>query len=103
MRLYFAAPLFTTAERTWNAVVVEGLRAAGHEVFLPQEQEPGLDGPAIFATDVGGIDGAEGLVAIMDGPDPEFRDGLGGRLRLREPQADRARPDRHPGDGRPRR
>ena len=34
-------PRFTTA-----------LRAAGHEVFLPQEQEPGKDGAGIFATDV---------------------------------------------------
>jgi nucleoside 2-deoxyribosyltransferase len=71
MRLYFAAPLFTAAERTWNAAVTESLRSAGHEVFLPQEQEPGRDGPGIFATDVAGIDWAEALVAIVDGPDPD--------------------------------
>ncbi len=71
MKLYFAGPLFTTPERTWNAEVTSALRAAGHEVFLPQEQEPGKDGPGIFATDVGGIDWADGLVAIMDGPDPD--------------------------------
>ncbi len=71
MKLYFAGPLFTTPERTWNAEVTAALRAAGHEVFLPQEQEPGKDGPGIFATDVGGIDWADGLVAIMDGPDPD--------------------------------
>lgn len=71
MKLYFAGPLFTTPERTWNAEVVAALRAAGHEVFLPQEKEPGLDAAGIFATDVGGIDGADGLVAIMDGPDPD--------------------------------
>ena len=71
MRLYFAGPLFTTPERAWNAEVTAALRAAGHEIFLPQEQEPGKDGPAIFATDVGGIDWADGLVAIMDGPDPD--------------------------------
>jgi nucleoside 2-deoxyribosyltransferase len=71
MNLYFAGPLFTTAEREWNAEVTAALRAAGHEVFLPQEQEPGLDGPGIFATDVAGIDWADGLVAIMDGPDPD--------------------------------
>jgi nucleoside 2-deoxyribosyltransferase len=71
MKLYFAAPLFTTPERTWNAEVTAALRAAGHEVFLPQEQEPGKDGPGIFATDVGGIDSADGVVAIMDGPDPD--------------------------------
>ena len=36
MTLYFAGPLFSSAERTWNAEVTAGLRAAGHEVFLPQ-------------------------------------------------------------------
>lgn len=71
MRLYFAGPLFTTPERSWNAEVAEALRAAGHEVFLPQEQETGRDGAGIFATDVGGLDWADGLVAIMDGPDPD--------------------------------
>ena len=70
MRLYFAGPLFTTAEREWNVAMTEGLRAAGHEIFLPQEQEVG-DAAAIFATDVAGIDWAEGLVAIMDGPDAD--------------------------------
>ena len=71
MKLYFAGPLFTTAERAWNAEVTSALRAGGHDVFLPQEQEPGRDAAGIFATDVGGIDWADRLVAIMDGPDPD--------------------------------
>jgi nucleoside 2-deoxyribosyltransferase len=71
MRIYFAGPLFTTAERDWNVVVAGALRSAGHDVFLPQEQEPGKDAAGIFATDVGGIDGADCLVAIMDGADPD--------------------------------
>jgi len=71
MKLYFAGPLFTTPERVWNAEVTAALRSAGHEVFLPQEQEPGKDAAGIFATDVGGIDWADGLVAIMDGADPD--------------------------------
>jgi nucleoside 2-deoxyribosyltransferase len=71
MKLYFAGPLFTTPERSWNAQVVAALRDAGHEIFLPQEQEPGKDAAGIFAVDVGGIDWADGLVAIMDGPDPD--------------------------------
>ena len=71
MKVYFAGPLFTTAERAWNAEVVAALRAAGHEVFLPQEKEPGKDAAGIFAADVDGIDSADGLVAIMDGPDPD--------------------------------
>ena len=63
--------MFTSAEREWNAAMTAALRAAGHEIFLPQEQEPGKDGAGIFATDVGGIDWADGVVASVDGPDPD--------------------------------
>jgi nucleoside 2-deoxyribosyltransferase len=71
MRIYFAGPLFSAAERDWNFALAGALREAGHEVFLPQEQEPGKDAAGIFATDVGGIDWADALVAIMDGADPD--------------------------------
>jgi nucleoside 2-deoxyribosyltransferase len=71
LKLYFASPLFSAAERAWNSEIAAALRAAGHEVFLPQEQEPGKDAAGIFATDVGGIDWAEALVAIIEGPDPD--------------------------------
>jgi nucleoside 2-deoxyribosyltransferase len=73
MKLYFAGPLFSLPEREWNAEITAALRAAGHEVYLPQEQEqePGRDSAGIFATDVGGIDWADSLLAMMDGPDPD--------------------------------
>jgi nucleoside 2-deoxyribosyltransferase len=71
MKLYFAGPLFTTAERAWNAELTGALRAAGHEIFLPQEQEPGKDAKSIFATDAGGIAAAEAVIAIVDGLDPD--------------------------------
>ena len=71
MRIYFAGPLFSAAERGWNAMFVAALRGAGHQVFLPQEQERGKDAAGIFATDVRGIDWADALVAIMDGADPD--------------------------------
>jgi nucleoside 2-deoxyribosyltransferase len=71
MRIYLAGPLFSAAERDWNATLAAMLRGAGHEVFLPQEQEPGKDAAGIFATDVGGIEWADGVVAIMDGADPD--------------------------------
>jgi nucleoside 2-deoxyribosyltransferase len=71
MRLYFAGPLFSAAERSWNAELAAALRDGGHTVFLPQEQDPGNDAAGIFVTDVGGIDGADVLVAIVDGPDPD--------------------------------
>jgi nucleoside 2-deoxyribosyltransferase len=71
MKVYFAAPLFSAAERAWNDELAAALRDGGHEVFLPQEQEPGMDAAGIFATDVHGIDWADALVAIMDGSDPD--------------------------------
>jgi nucleoside 2-deoxyribosyltransferase len=71
MKLYFAGPLFSAAERAWNAELAAALRDAGHEVFLPQDQEKGKPASGIFATDVGGIDWADALVAIMDGADPD--------------------------------
>lgn len=71
MRVYFAGPLFSAAERDWNDELAAALRQAGHDVFLPQEQEAGMDAAGIFRTDVGGIDRADAVVAIMDGPDPD--------------------------------
>jgi nucleoside 2-deoxyribosyltransferase len=71
MRLYFAGPLFSSAEQAWNAELARRLRDAGHEVFLPQDQEKGKGAAAIFRTDVDAIDWADALVAIMDGSDPD--------------------------------
>ena len=71
MKIYFAGPLFSAAERAWNDELARALRDAGHDVFLPQDQEPGLDAPGIFANDVGGIDAADALEAIVDGEDPD--------------------------------
>ena len=71
VKLYFSGPLFTTPQRAWNAEVTAALRAAGYEVYLAQENEPGKDAAGIFAADVGGIEWADGLVAIVDGPDPD--------------------------------
>lgn len=71
MRIYFAGPLFSAAERDWNATLEAALRGAGHEVFLPQEKEPGKDDAGIFAADVGGLDWADCVVAIVDGADPD--------------------------------
>jgi hypothetical protein len=39
--------------------------------FCPRSRKPGKDAPGIFSTDVGGIDWADALVAILDGPDPD--------------------------------
>ena len=43
IRAYFAGPLFTHAERTWNTMLAEAIQNAtpGIEVFLPQAQQMG--------------------------------------------------------------
>lgn len=72
MKIYLAGPLFTTAEQDFNRQLKDLLESAGHEVWLPQEHEPRERSPqAIFETNVAGLDGAEVVVANMDGPDPD--------------------------------
>ncbi len=74
MRIYFAGPLFTQAERQWNLVVAEALTRAGHRVFLPQSEVqaiPTLDADLIFEVDVNGVRSAEAVIAVLDGADPD--------------------------------
>ena len=72
MKIYLAGPLFSTAERDFNARLAQLLRDLGHEIWLPQESEQATMTPAqIFKEDVAGIDWAEVVVANMDGPDPD--------------------------------
>jgi nucleoside 2-deoxyribosyltransferase len=71
-KLYLAGPLFTLAERSFNADVARFLENEGFEVWLPQEHEPRNNtAKAIFAMDVAALDGADIVVACMDGPDPD--------------------------------
>jgi len=74
MRLYFAGPLFTQAERAWNGQIADRLAEAGHEVFLPQDEVKAiasLDADVIFRIDVDGVRGADAVVAVLDGADPD--------------------------------
>jgi len=71
-KLYLAGPLFTLAERSFNAELARFLENQGFEVWLPQEHEPRSDtARAIFEMDVKAIDWADMIVACMDGPDPD--------------------------------
>ena len=36
--IYWAAPLFTQAERIWNRLCAENLRKRGYDVILPQDE-----------------------------------------------------------------
>src|SRR5579871_2198930 len=72
MKIYLAGPLFSTAERDFNARLADLLRELKHEVWVPQELEQESMSPKeIFDKDVQGIDWAEAVVANMDGADPD--------------------------------
>jgi nucleoside 2-deoxyribosyltransferase len=72
MKIYLAGPLFSTAERDFNARLAALLRERGHEVWLPQDSEQETMTPKeIFEKDVEGVDWADAVVANMDGADPD--------------------------------
>jgi nucleoside 2-deoxyribosyltransferase len=72
MKIYLAGPLFSVAERAFNALLADRLRTAGHKVWLPQQSEQrSMSAKEIFEKDVEGVDWAEVVVANMDGPDPD--------------------------------
>jgi hypothetical protein len=71
VRIYFAGPLFTPYERAFIDECAARLRADDFEVFVPHEHELALDdvdAAAIFAKDRPGIEGADAMLAILDGP-----------------------------------
>lgn len=77
MRLYLAGPLFTQADRRWLRELAGGLRERGHHVFLPQDDAglPLLRDPpdyhGAFESCREGIDGADAVVAVLDGADAD--------------------------------
>jgi hypothetical protein len=72
LKIYFAGPLFTPYERAFIDECAATLRADDFEVFVPHEHELaiGVDVSAagIFAKDRPGIEGADAMLAILDGP-----------------------------------
>ena len=72
MKIYFAGPLFTPYERSFIDECAASLRADRFDVFVPHEHELATDvdvTPAwIFAKDRPGIEGADAMLAILDGP-----------------------------------
>lgn len=77
MLIYLAGPLFTAAERTWNADLASRLRQAfpRAQVLIPQEfcapceSGPHPDFPAIFQACCEHLVRADLVVAILDGAD----------------------------------
>jgi len=78
MTIYLAGPLFTHAERMWNAELAQRLRDRGYRVILPQEADAQvLSGAgqsvarALFEKSVTGLEQCDAVVAFLDGPDPD--------------------------------
>ena len=71
MRVYLAASMFTPYERAFLDDCAARLRAEGIDVFVPHEQ--GLVGvdvtaEAVFEVDAGGVESADAMLAVLDGP-----------------------------------
>jgi len=72
MKIYFAGPLFTPAERRFIDECAAQLRGAGFDVFVPHESDLTLEGAVtserIFTRDWNALSQADALLAILDGP-----------------------------------
>jgi nucleoside 2-deoxyribosyltransferase len=71
VRVYLAASMFTPYERAFLDDCAARLRAEGFDVFVPHEQ--GLVGvdvtaEAVFEVDAGGVESADAMLAVLDGP-----------------------------------
>lgn len=83
MLIYFAGPLFSAAERRFNADLTADLEAMGFDVFLPQRDGVERDKPpydamtpdqrraAIFRTDAEHVFAADILLFVLDGRVPD--------------------------------
>ena len=82
MKIYFAAPLFSEAEREFNVKVTKELRKEGFDVFLPQEHSEMTEMPdtdekvrklltGFFTKDLEAIDGCDILLIVLDGRVPD--------------------------------
>jgi nucleoside 2-deoxyribosyltransferase len=71
VRIYLAGSIFTPYERAFLDDCATRLRAEGFDVFVPHEQGLiGLDvtAEAVFAVDAGGVESADAVLAVLDGP-----------------------------------
>ena len=61
----------SAAEWAFNEACAERLRARGHEVHLPQDDEPSAEPGVIFRRCVRALEASDVVVACLDGPDPD--------------------------------
>ncbi len=71
MKIYMAGPLFTVAERLFNAELAKRLRFARHQVRLPQELDSSRSPGELFGLALDGISWSDVVIACLDGADPD--------------------------------
>jgi nucleoside 2-deoxyribosyltransferase/predicted secreted protein len=76
-RIYLAAPLFSEAERSYNALLADMLRKNLFEVYLPQDagDDSGMrkneEQEKLFSANKNALEEADIIVAIIDGADAD--------------------------------
>jgi nucleoside 2-deoxyribosyltransferase len=72
VRIYLAGSIFTPYERAFLDDCAARLRAEGFDVFVPHEQKElvvaDVTAEAVFAADAGGVESADAVLAVLDGP-----------------------------------
>lgn len=70
MRIYWAAALFTTAERMFNVAMANAILgyASGTTIRLPQEELPSQD---IYDQNMADLINCDMVIAVVDGPDTD--------------------------------
>jgi nucleoside 2-deoxyribosyltransferase len=72
VRVYLAGSIFTPYERAFLDDCAARLRAEGFDVFVPHEQKElvvaDVTAEAVFAADAGGVESADAVLAVLDGP-----------------------------------
>lgn len=70
MKIYWAGPLFSEAEKWFNEDLAGRLEREGFQVYLPQRDTEQNQTPNdVFHADKAGIDWSDAVVAVCDGPD----------------------------------
>ncbi len=70
-KIYWAAPLFTQAEQSFNQNLAAELEQHGYTIFLPQKECAEVTEKAIYETCLSGLCSSNLVVAILDGADAD--------------------------------
>lgn len=68
---YWAAPLFTQAEQSFNQNLATELEQHDYTVFLPQKECAEVTGKVIYETCLSGLRSSNLVIAILDGADAD--------------------------------